>query len=175
MVMLYANQYGPALMAILGGFAYCISALIDYSLVTFAFRSKKVNRIKTTNLYHWLERVYAKWPFGTLALDSFSVIPFEPIKLMACAKQYNRAKYLLACFIGRTVRYYFIGWLQIKLDIPNKYLIGSIVVMLVIELVRRLIKRVRGKNPTDNKEDSAENPAQYKDNMVSQYSEEMAA
>lgn len=175
-VMDYALRHDPFPIAILGGVAYCISALIDYSIVTLAFRSEKVCKVKTTKLYRWLEWIFDKWPLGTLALDSFSVIPFEPIKLMACAKRYNKAKYLLACFIGRTVRYYLIGWVQRDIfRIPSKYLYGSIVVMLAIELVRRLIKRTRGRNPTDNKEDSTENPTQHIDNMISQYSEDMVA
>jgi len=175
MVMIYARQYDPALIAILGGIAYCISALIDYSLVTFAFRHKRAGRIKTTRIYCWLERIFIKWPFGTLALDSFSVIPFEPIKLMACAKQYDRRKYLLACFIGRTVRYYLIGVSTTILPIANKYLYASIIVMLAMELVRRLVKIVKGRSSTNNRKDSTADLTQYRDNLVSQYSEDMAA
>ena len=174
-IMDYAFRYDPLSIAILGGIAYCISALIDYSLVTLAFRSKKVNRIKTTKIYCWFERIYTKWPFGTLALDSFSVIPFEPIKLMACAKQYNRVKYLLACFTGRTVRYYFIGRLQVWIELPQWLLYGSIVVMLAIELVRRLVKRARARNSAKDEDESTDNPTQYRDNMASQYAEDMAA
>ena len=87
MVMIYAKRYDPASMAILGGIAYCISTLIDYSLVTFVFRYEGVDKIKATRTYCWLDRIFCKCSFVALMLDSFSVIPFEPIKLIACANQ----------------------------------------------------------------------------------------
>lgn len=144
MVMVYAERYDPVSIALLGGIAFCISALIDYSLVTFAFRYDKITRVKSDETYRWIERLFNKCPSVCLAIAAFTPIPLEPVKLIACASRYNRAKFLLACFVGRTPRYYLLGWLQRDvLHIPSVYLYGSIIVLVAIEVIRRLVKRSR--------------------------------
>jgi membrane protein YqaA with SNARE-associated domain len=144
MVMIYAERYDPISMALLGGIAFCISALIDYSLVTFAFRYDKIARVKNDETYRWIERLFSKCPPVSLAIAAFTPIPLEPVKLIACANRYNRAKFLLACFVGRTPRYYLLGKLQTDvLHIPGVYLYGSIIVLVAIEVIRRLMKRAR--------------------------------
>ena len=144
MVMEYASRYDPMLVAILGGFAYCIATLIDYSLVTLALRSEKISKITTTRTYCFLERIFQKYSFISLTMDTFSVVPFEPVKLIACASRYNRVKYVIACFIGRTSRYYLLGVLQRDfLHIKSEYLYGSIIVLVAIEVIRRLIMGIR--------------------------------
>ena len=142
MVMVYAERYDdPISIALLGGIAFCISALIDYSLVTFAFRYDKIARVKNDQTYRWIERLFSKCPSVSLVIAAFTPIPLEPVKLIACATRYNRAKFLLACFVGRTPRYYLLGKLQRDvLHIPSVYLYGSIVVLVVIEVIRRLVK-----------------------------------
>ncbi|MFC1716166.1 VTT domain-containing protein [Candidatus Poribacteria bacterium] len=143
-VMGYAQRYDPASIAILGGIAFCISALIDYSLVTVAFRYERVGRIKATRKYGCMERLFNKCPFISLMIAAFIPIPLEPIKLTACANRYNRATFLLACLIGRTPRYYLLARLQRDLlHIPGMYLYGSILTLAAIEVIRRLVKRSR--------------------------------
>jgi membrane protein YqaA with SNARE-associated domain len=140
-VMEYAQRYDPISMALLGGIAFCISALIDYSMVTFAFRYEKIAKVRNSETYRWAERFFSKCPFVGLVIAAFTPIPFDPVKLIACVSRYNRAKFLLACFVGRTPRYYLLGRLQRDLlHIPSMYLYGSIVVLVAIEVIRRLIK-----------------------------------
>ena len=77
-------------------------------------------------------------------LAAFTPIPLEPVKLIACASRYNRVKYVIACFIGRTSRYYLLGVLQRDfLHIKSEYLYGSIIVLVAIEVIRRLIMGIR--------------------------------
>ncbi len=152
-VMAFAQRHDPVLIALLGGIAFCISVLIDYSLVTFAFRYEKVGRIKATRAYGYVERLFNKCHFVALMIGAFIPIPLEPVKLTACASRYNRGKFLLACFIGRTPRYYLLARLQRDLlKVPSAYLYGSILVMIAIEVIRRLVKwsrRCRENERTD--------------------------
>jgi len=140
----YGQMFDPILTAILGAIGFCISALIDYSLVAFVFRYEKISRIKTTRTYRYIERFFNKYAFVTLVIAAFTPIPVDPVKLVACASRYNRIKYVLACFAGRAPRYYLLGKLQRDLlKIPRIYLYGSIVVIVMEEVIRRLLKRSR--------------------------------
>ena len=142
-VMDYGARFGPALAAIVAGIGSGISVTIDYALVTTLFRYEKISRIENTRTYIYVERLFNKAAFISLIIGSFTPIPFEPVKLLACASRYNRSKYLLSIFIGRTSRYYLLGVLQSELLIPRKYLYGSILAIVLIEVIRRLIKRAR--------------------------------
>jgi membrane protein YqaA with SNARE-associated domain len=140
----YGQRFSPFLTAVLGGIGSCVSGLIDYTLVAVAFRYEKIARIKTTRTYRYVERLFAKAPFIILVIAAFTPIPFEPVKLLACATQYNRIRFVLAVFAGRAPRYFLLGVLQRDLlSIPRVYLYGSIVVLVTIEVIRRLVKRSR--------------------------------
>ena len=114
-VMDYGASFGPVLSAIIAGIGSGISVTIDYALVTTMFRYKKIARVKETQTYRYVERLFNKAAFASLVIGSFTPIPFEPIKLLACATRYNMAKYLLSIFVGRTSRYYLLGMLQKQL------------------------------------------------------------
>jgi membrane protein YqaA with SNARE-associated domain len=142
----YGQRFSPMLAAIVGGIGSCISGLIDYTLVTAVFRYEKIARIKRTRTYISVERLFKRAPFVVLVIAAFTPIPFEPVKLLACATRYNRIKFVLAIFVGRAPRYYFLAKLQKDLlRIPGPYLWGSIVALVVIEAIRRLVKRLRQK------------------------------
>lgn len=143
MVMAYGQKFDPVLIALLGGIAFCISALIDYSLVTLVFRYEKIARIKETKLYCKVERLFNKYTFVSLVVAAFTPIPLEPVKVVACASRYNKVRFILACFVGRTPRYYLLAKSQSILPIPRIYLYVSIIVLVAIEAIRRMIKRSR--------------------------------
>lgn len=144
LAMAYGQKYSPFLTAALGGIGSCISGLIDYVVVTVAFRNDRLARIKTTRMYHYVERVFRKCPFIVLVIAAFTPIPFEPVRVLACATEYNKVKYVLAIFVGRAPRYFLLGMLQREvLAIPNVYLYGSIPVLMAIWVLWRLLKRLR--------------------------------
>ncbi len=143
LAMAYGQRYSPFLTATLGGIGSCISGLIDYVLVTVVFRHDKIAQIKTTRTYHYVERVFRKRPFIVLVIAAFTPIPFEPVRVLACATEYNKVKYVLAIFVGRAPRYFLLGMLQREvLAIPNIYLYGSIPVLMAMWVIWRLLKRL---------------------------------
>ncbi len=143
LVMAYGQKFDPFLIALLGGIAFCISALIDYSLVTLVFRYEKIARIKKTKLYYKVERIFNKYAFVSLVVAAFTPIPLEPVKVVACASRYNKVRFILACFLGRTPRYYLLAASQGILPIPRIYLYASIIALVAVEAIRRMIKRSR--------------------------------
>ena len=95
LAMDFGQRYDPVLAAVLGGIGFCISALIDYSLVTLVFRYEKIDRIRSTRTYHWAAKFFGKAPFAILLVAAFTPIPVDPVKLVACAAGYNRANTIL--------------------------------------------------------------------------------
>lgn len=145
----YGQRFNPILAAIVGGIGSCISVLVDYILVTVMFRYEKIARVKKTQTYINVEQLFKRAPFVVLVITAFTPIPLEPVKLLACATRYNRIKFVLAIFVGRTPRYFLLGILQREfLSIPRIYLYSSIIIVVMIEVIRRLLKRRRlGKQP----------------------------
>ncbi len=144
LAMAYGQRFSPSLAAALGGFGSCISGLIDYVVVTFVFRYERIARIKATRTYRYVERIFEKHPFIVLVIAAFTPIPFEPVRVLACATGYNRVKFVLAIFVGRAPRYFLLGLLQRDLlSIPNMYLYGSIPVLMAIWLIWKLLKKLR--------------------------------
>ncbi len=140
----YGQRFSPMLAAIVGGIGSCISGLIDCILVTAVFRYEKIARIEKTRTYIKFEQLFKKAPFVVLVIVAFTPIPFEPVKLLACATRYSRSKFLLAIFVGRAPRYFLLGILQRDFfTIPRIYLYSSIVIVVMIEVSRRLLKRRR--------------------------------
>ncbi len=150
----FGQRFGPIPIAIIGGLSFCISALVDYSLVTFVFRYERVNRVKATRTYNYVSRFFGKAPFIILVIAAFTPIPLDPVKLVACASRYSRPKYILACFIGRVPRYYLLAVLQTQLMIPREYLYVSILVLVGIEVSRRLAKKAKGVRKNRHRERS---------------------
>ena len=146
--------YGFILIAVLGGIGSCISGMVDYTLVAVISQSKKVAKLKNSKtynkhlkpIYDYVEKLYEKAPFFILVIAAFTPIPFEPVKLLACIKKYNRLKFILAVFVARTPRYFILGKFQDMVKIPNIYLYGSIVVITMIILVRSRFKKIILKN-----------------------------
>jgi membrane protein YqaA with SNARE-associated domain len=139
----YGQRYNPYMIAVLGGIGSCIAALIDYTLVNFVFRYEKISRVKDTKTYLYIERIFKKAAFISLLVAAFTPIPFEPVKLLACATQYNIAKFLLAVFIGRTPRYFLLGLLQRGIDIPRLYLYGSIIILIIIAILKSFLNKLK--------------------------------
>ncbi len=147
LAMDYGQRFSPSLAAVLGGIGSCISGLIDYVVVTLVFRHERIARIKTTRTYRYVERIFGKYPFIVLVVAAFTPIPFEPVRILACATEYNKAKYVLAIFVGRAPRYFLLGLLQKELlSIPSIYLYGSIPALMIIWLAWGLLKRLRTEN-----------------------------
>lgn len=141
-VMDMGAKYGPAYIAILGVIAFCISAMVDYSIVTIAFQNKRIAKIKATRTYGYVKRVFGKFSFSFIVFGAFTPFPFDPIKLVACTSRYNRFKFILACFIGRVPRYYILGKIQEWGKFPQIYLYGSVLILIAIEIIRNLIGRL---------------------------------
>ena len=141
-VMVYGERFNPVLIAFVGGIGTSIACLPDYPLVSYALRVKKIARVKTTRTYERSVRLFNKAPFVSLLIAAFAPIPWEPFRLLAAASRYNRFRYILSVFLGRTPRYFLLAKLQRDyLKIPTEFLLGSILLVLLILVVKRCSRK----------------------------------
>lgn len=146
-IMDYGGRFDPILVAVVAGIGTCMAGLIDYTVITYIIKHKKVSKVKQTKAYKYCAWFYHKVAFISLVIAGFTPIPFDPFRFLAGATGYNRGKYVLAIFIGRAPRYYLLAKFQHMLHIPSKYLIGSVFLVLIIGVIRVIWNKI-----TQNKE-----------------------
>jgi len=140
-IMDYGGIFDPIMVAMVGAIGTCVAGLIDYTVITYIFKVKKVAKLKQTKTYKYCAWFYNKVAFISLVIAGFTPIPFDLFRFLAAATKYNRGKYVLSIFIGRAPRYYLLAKLQHLLLIPRSILIGSIPLILIIGLIRVLWNR----------------------------------
>jgi len=155
-VVYYGEMFNPLLIALVGGIGTCIACLIEYTLLSYAFKytaekSEKLASLKDTRTYQHTIRIFNKVPFISIAIAAFTPIPFDPIRLLAIAAKYNRLKYSISIFIGRAPRYFLLASLgerltrlECNLHI-NAFLLGSILVAIAIFVITKIFKGLRRK------------------------------
>ena len=152
-VMVYGERFNPGLLALVGGIGTSIACLFDYPLVSFAFRFKNIARIKTTKVYQRSIQLFSKAPFLTLLIAAFTPVPWEPFRVLAATSRYDRFRYILSAFLGRTPRYFLLAELQRNyLRIPGEFLLGSIVLLLLFAAAKIWLRKPRGTSEKETAE-----------------------
>jgi len=150
----YGEMYNPLLIAVVGGIGTCIACLVEYAILSSAFKytakkSGKLATLKDTKAYQHTVRIFNKAPFISIAIACFTPIPFDPIRLMAIAAKYNKLKFTLSIFIGRVPRYFLLASLgerltrlECNLHI-NAFLFGTILAAIAIFIMSKIFKNLR--------------------------------
>ena len=82
--VIYAGAiYNLEVVAATGGIAAVVAAIVDYYVVRRVFEFEKVAPLKETALYKRAVRWFNWAPWLTLAIISFSPIPFYPLRILA--------------------------------------------------------------------------------------------
>lgn len=135
-VIALGKVFDPGLVALIGTLGNCLAAFIEYYCLTWFFsKSELQERIEANASYQKFADYFERAVFPCLLISALTPVPFEPFRLAAILIRYNITLYLLAVFIGRLPRYYFIAQLGNYFVIPNSYLIALLVVLLILPLV----------------------------------------
>jgi uncharacterized membrane protein YdjX (TVP38/TMEM64 family) len=121
-------------VALIGSSASCIAGLIDYSVLSLIMRPKAIQHILQKKWFLIYRRFFEKIAFVTLAVTAFIPMTFEPVKLLAILSRYDKRKYIMAVFVGRTPRYLILATLGSTGKIPMNALIGAFVLLLVVSI-----------------------------------------
>jgi len=133
----------PLAVATVGAVAAAIASLHDYYLLTFLYRYKPVQRIRTTGLYRRVAAWYNRAPFATLAAASFLPIPVDFVRLLAISEGYNRFRFALGSFVGRWPRYFVFAIAADQFKLGWQWVLGIAGATVVLGLWRGLPPIVR--------------------------------
>ena len=133
----------PLAVATVGAVAAAIASLHDYYLLTFLYRYKPIQKIRTTALYRRVATWYNRAPFATLAAASFLPIPVDFVRLLAISEGYNRLKFALGSFAGRWTRYLVFAVAADQFKLGWQWVLGIAGATVVLGLWRGLPPIVR--------------------------------
>jgi membrane protein YqaA with SNARE-associated domain len=118
-IILYGKTINLWYLSISATLGTLLCSYLDYRffgpLLNLSFTSKYRSKIS----YKRAENFFSKFPFITLVLGGFLPVPFYPFKFLALSAKYPLSRFLAAVAIGRFPRYYLLGLLGKKLQIPN--------------------------------------------------------
>ncbi len=125
------KYYDPWFVALIGGIASCIAALIDYLAVSLIMRYKNIQKMQQKKWYLTYRDFFQKVAFVTLVITAFTPLPFDPAKFLAITSKYDKCKYTIAIFVGRTPRYFILAELGSTFEIPISILVLAFVLLAV--------------------------------------------
>lgn len=134
-LLYYSKSYLPLWLALLGGMGTSLAGFLDYHVVTYLFKYRKMAAIRKNKYYLLVANYFRKVPFACLLITGFTPVPFMPVKFMAIATAYPLQKYLLALFVGRTPRYYLVALAGKGLQISNWVILLIFLIFILWEIM----------------------------------------
>jgi membrane protein YqaA with SNARE-associated domain len=140
-----------SMVAVLGAAATTMANLNEYHIFTFLLRFNRVRKIRETRLYLWARKAFDVSPFALLTLVCFIPLPIDVVRWLAVTANYPRARFALANFIGRLLRYlilagaaacFNIGWRGIL------FIQLALILLIVLRYIPKLIGKI--KTPPQN-------------------------
>lgn len=108
--VLSASAGNPALaLGVVGGVVNAAVALVERRWVLEAARHPVFDRFgEFIGTNRWVDMAQRHLFLGLL-IGGFSFLPFEPFRLVAILRGYSPSRYVLATFLGRGFRYYWLA------------------------------------------------------------------
>ena len=108
--VIYAGAlYAPALVAVVGGLATAIAAIVDHTLFTRAFHSSALAPFKESRAMRGVVEYFSRYPWWTIVVVALTPIPFYPLRIVAPMANYPLTKYVSAIVVGRVPRYFLLA------------------------------------------------------------------
>ncbi len=150
LVMWAAGPAGmdPLLLALVCTMGTGLANLHDYYLLSFLYRYKRMQRIRSTRFYAKAAKWFDKAPFITLSAASFLPIPIDLVRLLAISQGYARGPFTLASVLGRFPRYLAIALLTDRFNLGWQWVLGVLAVTILLGLGRMvpgLVQNLRKK------------------------------
>lgn len=131
----------PSIVALTGAVGNSISAFIEYHLLLWIFSKTKLEqRVESSHVFQRFSSYFHRAAFPCLVFTGFTPIPFEPFRLAAILTRYDLRLYLLSVFLGRFPRYYLIAYIGEQFQIPMRYLIILLIILLSAPIIGMSIK-----------------------------------
>ena len=140
-VIALGKVFDPSIVALAGAVGNMIAAFVEYHVLLWIFSKTKLKQqVEGNRVFQRFSHYFRRMAFVCLVFTGFTPIPFEPFRFAAILARYNLSLYLLAVFLGRFPRYYLIALIGEQFQIPTRYLIILLIILLVIPVIGILIK-----------------------------------
>ena len=141
-VIALGKVFDPRLVALAGAVGNCIAAFVEYRLLFWIFSKTELQqRVESNRIFQRFSHYFRRMAFVCLIFTGFTPIPFEPFRFAAILAGYNLTLYLLAVLLGRFPRYYLMALIGDRFQVPTRYLIFLLLILLIIPVIGVLVKR----------------------------------
>ncbi len=114
-VLYLSPFFDVILLGLVAGVLNTVAVLAEWYFVVNLLEGGRGHKLKRVVQEATLSAWFRKFPFPTIFFTAFSPLPFEIFRFLAITNGYNLARYTLATFLGRTIRYVVLvaagGWL----------------------------------------------------------------
>lgn len=142
-VLYMAEFLNPVEVALIGGLVNSLAVIFEkywlIDLMKFGYFEKFSAFFAKTKFTRYMN----KYMFVSLFISAFSILPFEPFRLVAVTKNYNNSKYFLATFLGRGFRYYLLA--LVGQQFMQYDLLGFILILSLSGFLWGIYKMLRNK------------------------------
>jgi membrane protein YqaA with SNARE-associated domain len=125
--------------------ASSLANLNEYYIIAYLAKHHRIAKIRQTRLYIKASGWFRESPFWILTLFSFVPIPVDVIRWLAVLAHYDRAKFVLANFVGRWFRYAVCALASLGLDLTPRQILIIQAALVGVALLKFILRRVRGK------------------------------
>ncbi len=149
-VMMYLGRNdAPSIVALVAALGTLIPCFIDYKAITFAFQSKRLQKVRESEYYKGVVYYFLKAPFLCIIATALApFIPFYPIRVLSPTSGYPLKRYMLAVFIGRLPRYYMFAYMGSSLIPSSLALVGGAIIVACFILYSLVKRHVVSRNQT---------------------------
>ena len=142
-LMVAGRAYAPLLVAVVGIAGTLYMEYINYHVYRAALLHPRLERTRQSKLVRGTVALFEKAPFFCVWMCSWSPLPYWAVRFLAPLSGYDVRRYLLATFLGRAPRYYFIALFGKILPVSNLALAGVTVAMIAIAVLIGMLQRAR--------------------------------
>jgi len=107
------------LVSVLAACATVVANLNEYHLLAYLLHFGLGQRVRRTRLYGRAARWFDRAPFQLLVLIAFIPLPIDAVRWLAILRTYARARFAVAYFVGRWLRYLILAGGSLLLNLST--------------------------------------------------------
>lgn len=142
-LMIMGRFYSPLLVAALGIAGTLFIEFLNYHLYRKVLHSGALTGARRSRAVAWIVRTFARAPFFTVWLCSWSPLPYWAVRFLSPLAGYAVTKHLWATFLGRFPRLLFFAALGAWWNVDVRLLVMISVVLIAVAVVLALRWRLQ--------------------------------
>ena len=142
-LLVTGRAYAPLLVAGVGIAGTLYMEYINYYVYRAALLHPRLERTRESKLVRSTVALFERAPFFCVWMCSWSPLPYWAVRFLAPLSGYDVRRYLLATFLGRGPRYYFIALFGKLLPVSNLALAVITVALIGVAVLIGMVQRGR--------------------------------